>query len=220
MMSVVEDSINKPWRPLPAGRLTLAHARRILLAILPLGFVATLYLGGIEETVALMVMTWMYNDLGGADENYVVRNLLNGVAFMCYSSGATLVACGFGQHTFIPSSYTWLGIVGGIVFSTLQMQDLADQEGDRARDRGTLPLVHGDGIARWTVAVPVMFWSLLCPTYWKLSPYCYALPVITGLTVALRVLILRSVASDLVTWKLWNVWITGLYLLPLLKYYI
>ena len=31
--------------------------------------------------------------------------------------------------------------------------------GDRARNRRTLPLVLGDWIARWTIAVPVMIWS-------------------------------------------------------------
>ena len=218
--SVIEDAVNKPWRPIPAGRMTPTHGRRILLTILPLAYVATLYLGGMEETVAMMVLTWMYNDLAGADENYIIRNVINAFGFMCYSSGATLVACGFGEHTFLPSAYIWLGIIGAIVFSTLQMQDMADQEGDRARDRRTLPLVHGDGVARWTIAVPVMFWSVLCPAYWELSLYCYALPITTGLVVAIRLLLLRSVPSDKVTWKLWNVWITSVYCLPLLKYHV
>ena len=74
-----------------------------------------------------------------------MRNLINACGFVCYSSGATRVACGgHGPVTLNSISYQWLVIVGAIVFSTLQMQDMADQEGDKARNRGTLPLVHGD----------------------------------------------------------------------------
>lgn len=218
--SVVEDSVNKPWRPLPSGRLTLSQARRFLLVILPIGFIATMYLGGLEETVAMMVLTWMYNDLGGADESYVVRNLINAFGFVCYSSGATLVACGRGRSSFLPVTYQWLGIIGAIVFTTLQMQDMADQEGDRARNRGTVPLVLGDWPARWTIAIPVMFWSVACPAFWELDPYAYVVPAICGATVTLRLLMLRNVDSDKITWKLWNIWITSLYLLPLVKYHL
>ncbi len=219
MSSVIEDSINKPWRPLPSGRMTVSQARRFLLAILPLVFVMTFYLGGLEETVAMMVLTWMYNDLGGADESYVVRNLINAFGFMCYSSGATLVSCGFGEYSLNSAACQWLAIIGGIVFSTLQMQDMADQEGDQARNRRTVPLVHGDGPARWTIIIPVMMWSMICPMFWKLHPYAYIVPVALGASISLRLFFFRTVESDKRTWKLWNAWISSLYLLPLIKYH-
>ena len=217
--SVIEDSINKPWRPLPSGRMTVTQARRLLLAVLPVAFFLTMYLGGMEETVAMMALTWMYNDLGGADESYVVRNLINAFGFMCYSSGATIVACGYGQYSLNPVAYQWLAMVGGIVFTTLQMQDMADQEGDQARGRGTVPLVLGDWPARWTIAIPVTFWSVACPLFWQLHAYAFMVPIVLGATVSLRLLFLRSVNSDKVTWKVWNIWISGLYLLPLVKYH-
>lgn len=217
--SVLEDSINKPWRPLPSGRLTVSHARRLLLAVVPLGFVLTLYLGGMEETVAMMALTWMYNDLGGADESFVVRNLINAFGFMCYSSGATIVAGGYGQFTLNAVAYQWLAMVGGIVFTTLQMQDMADQEGDQARGRGTIPLVLGDGPARWTIVIPVLVWSVACPWFWELHPYAFIVPVTLGLLLSLRLLLLRSVDADKTTWKVWNVWISSVYLLPLIKYH-
>ncbi len=217
--SVLEDSINKPWRPLPSGRITALQAKRLLLAVLPVGFVLTLYIGGMEETVAMMALTWMYNDLGGADESYFVRNLINAFGFMCYSSGATLVASGHGQHTLNREAYHWLAMVGAIVLTTLQMQDMSDQEGDQARGRGTIPLVLGDWAARWSIAIPVSFWSLACPLFWKLHPIAFILPLILGGLVAIRILLLRTVDDDKLTWKLWNVWISCLYLLPLIKYH-
>ena len=61
--SLFEDSINKPWRPLPARRLSLAQARRSLLFLIPLVVGVCAFLGGLEVTVAMLVLTWMYNDL-------------------------------------------------------------------------------------------------------------------------------------------------------------
>lgn len=122
--SIIEDSINKAWRPIPSGRMSAAHARRLLLIVIPAVLTTTLYIGGLEETVAMMVLTWQYNDLGGADENFVVRNIINAFGFMCYSSGATRVAIGHLEFNLNSKAYQWLSIIGGIVFSTLQMQDM------------------------------------------------------------------------------------------------
>ncbi|KAI9876589.1 MAG: hypothetical protein M1830_006167 [Pleopsidium flavum] len=215
--SVIEDSINKPWRPLPSKRLSLVQARRLLLAIIPAVFITTLYLGGMEVSVVLMVLTWMYNDLGGADENYVIRNLLNLFGFVCYSLGALMVACDQRRFSLTPAAYQWLTIVGLIVLTTLQTQDLSDQEGDRARGRRTIPLIMGDWTARWTIALPVVAWSFFCPAFWKLGIYSYIIPVAIGGLVAFRVLMIRSVAGDKLSWKMWCLWTVSLYLLPLCK---
>jgi hypothetical protein len=56
------------------------------------------FLGGMTETLAMVGLTWMYNDLEGADENYIVRNIINAFGFVCYSSGATIVAAGYGEY--------------------------------------------------------------------------------------------------------------------------
>lgn len=216
--SILEDSVNKPWRALPSGRITEREARWMLLTLIPITFLATLWLGGISETVVMMVLTWMYNDLGGADELYVVRNLINALGFMCYSSGATTVAAGFGRHSLTLDAYVWIAIVGGIVFSTLSMQDLPDVEGDAARGRSTAPLLHGDAIARWTIAMPVLAWSVICPWFWDLSWSGYAISIIVGNLLALRILFLRSIIADRGSWNLWCFWTIILYTLPLLKY--
>jgi 4-hydroxybenzoate polyprenyltransferase len=215
--SVLEDSVNKPWRALPSRRITPSSARRLLLFLIPVVFFATIYLGGVEETVLMMVLTWMYNDLEGADENYIARNLINCAGFMCYSSGTTIVAAGYGQHTLSSRAYTWLGIVGGIVFSTLQMQDMSDVEGDKARGRRTLPIVHGDRAARWSIAIPVTIWSFFCPWFWEVEKTAWVTSLAVGGLLVWRVLMLRSVPADKATWKVWCFWTIVLYVLPLFK---
>ena len=122
--SIVEDAVNKPWRPIPSGRMTACQARRLLLAIIPIAILTTYYIGGIEETIVMNTLVYMYNDLGGADENFIVRNIINAAGFICYSAGATRVACGHDRYSLNDKAYQWLAIIGGIVFSTLQMQDM------------------------------------------------------------------------------------------------
>jgi hypothetical protein len=57
----------------------------------PIVFFASCTLGGMEETVGKVALGYMYNDLGGSDENYNIRNFINGLGFMCYSSGSLKV---------------------------------------------------------------------------------------------------------------------------------
>jgi 4-hydroxybenzoate polyprenyltransferase len=217
--AVTEDALNKPWRPIPAGRITMARARRLLIVAVPLSYGAVCVLGGKEETLLLYGLTWMYNDLGGSDEHYAVRNGIIAVAYGLYSAGAMRVASGFGEHDLHGHTYAWLAIIVAVIFTTMQVQDLKDQEGDRARGRSTAPIDFGDNAARWMVAVPVLAWSVLCPAYWALGALVYGVTAGLGLTVSLRVLLLRNFAADVLTWKLWALWLSALYSLPLVRDY-
>lgn len=53
-------------------------------------------------------------------------------------------------------------MIGAIIFTTLQTQDMADVHGDAKRGRKTFPLVYGDRAARWSITIPVTVWSLIC----------------------------------------------------------
>ena len=218
--SVKEDSINKPWRPLAAGRLTTRSATSLLLLATPLTFLAAwLYLGAAEEAALLFTFTWMYNDLGGSDNNVAVRNLLIAGMYVLYSSGAMRVACGVEEFTLNPAAYQWLGIIAAVIFSTMHVQDLKDQEGDRTRGRVTLPIMVGHWAARWVIALLVLTWSAAGPMFWSLGIYGYVPSGILGASVAYRVLALRNNTADRRTWKLWSLWLTSLYFLPLFKDY-
>ncbi|PLB46283.1 hypothetical protein P170DRAFT_479197 [Aspergillus steynii IBT 23096] len=215
--SVVEDSFNKPWRPIAAGRVSPDEARRLLLVLIPLGVLLSYFIGGLHETAAMLVLTWMYNDLAGADENYLARNLLNAAGFICHGSGSTVIAAGYGQYELNRSAYVWLGVIGLIVLTTIHVQDIPDIEGDAARGRLTLPIIHGQRVARISVAVGVVFWSVVCPTIWGLDVLGYLLLLSPAGLIAYRTMQLRSVSADEVTYQLWCVWLILIYLLPLYK---
>lgn len=215
--SISEDAINKAWRPLPAGRIQASAARRLLLQSIVVIIVVSLYLGAMEETLLLMSLNWMYNDLGGADESLIARNLLNSAAYACYGSGALTIASSYTGSFWNRMTNRWILITSAIVFTTVQVQDLKDQEGDRVRARKTVPLILGDEVARWTIAAPVIFWSFVCPKFWTLNAYGYIVALLLGTIVAIRVIVLRIKEADSLTWKIWGFWLMSLYFLPLVN---
>lgn len=213
--SVLEDSINKPWRPMPSRRLTDTEARRLLIATIFTGLVCGLYFGVHEQTLGILILTWVYNDLQGGDENHILRDLINALALMCFSTGATIVACGHPQYSLNTTAYQWIAMKGMILFSSMHIQDMRDQQGDRAKGRSTRPLIVGDSIARWTIAGPVMFWSFACPWFWRVNGGWFMVPVTFGALTSFRILKFRAVESDNLTYKIWNIWMSSIYLLPL-----
>ncbi|KAG4427542.1 hypothetical protein IFR05_016976 [Cadophora sp. M221] len=135
--SVLEDSVNKPWRAIPSGRLTSEEAR------IPAVFLLALYLGGRNESLFLIVLTWLYNNLGAAEEFPLIRNLNNALGFISFGAGAGT------------TTYYWLALIAVVITSTIQFQDMEDQEGDRIRLRRTLPIMFGDSVARRINAVTI-----------------------------------------------------------------
>lgn len=215
--AIKEDKINKPWRPMPSQRLSPNNARRLMLALYPIAFLASLYLGAVGQCISLMVLGHWYNDHGGSDSSIVTRNVINACGFISFGSGAMEVA--LGHHPFNALLGRWLLVIGAVVFSTCQIQDIYDQAGDRARGRRTVPLVLGDTRGRWTVAVPMVFWCCFCPWFWELDARGYVLPVALGSAVAIRTLTQKGVKEDRLTFLVWNIWLVAVYLLPWTKAY-
>ena len=215
--SVEEDAINKPWRPIPAGRLARQEARHILMLVIPLTLCFSGLVGGFQESLIMVTLNWIHNDLQGGDENFCYRNLLNALGFMDFAVGASLVLGG-PMASISSEGRIWIAIMGSCVFFTISVQDLYDQAGDEARKRSTAPLVLGDLPCRISVAVCTIVFSLAAPYYLRVSVLAQLGTVLLGLIVSGRTLILRSVASDRYTFKFWwSMWILVLYALPILS---
>jgi 4-hydroxybenzoate polyprenyltransferase len=216
--SVAEDKLNKPWRPIPSGRLEQRHAQYLLLLVIPVSYALSLHaLGAEAETVTLFVLNWVYNDLDAA-ENWVLRNILNALGITCIGAGATAVVTGGSARTLDTNARAWLAICAGVILTTIHAQDLYDQEGDSKRGRKTMPLILGDGLTRWLTAGPVLVWSVVIPWYWHVSSRAgWITPLLLGSIVAGRSLAFRDAASDRKTFKFWALWIIGLYAMPTIK---
>lgn len=212
--SAAEDRENKPWRPIPAGRVTMQETRYLMFIGYAVAFLSSLILGGTVECVALILQGWIYNQLEGANKSYLARNVLNATGYLTFAAGATRVACMQSGTELHRRSPLWFMVLGGVILTTIQFQDLYDQKGDSIRGRRTIPLLLGDRLSRLTICIPIAVWSFLCPAFWGSDPKGFALPASLGSVIIFRLYYYRSVDGDRKSFKIWNAWVTSLYLIP------
>ncbi|OTB03481.1 hypothetical protein M426DRAFT_263029 [Hypoxylon sp. CI-4A] len=223
-LSVTEDSANKPWRPIPQGRISPGQAKVLMLCLYAATpFISMLLAGGLRQSVALVFLGTWYNNFGGADEHPIIRNAINALGYLCFASGAMEVSLA----SSIPIDFSgsgsgsillqWLGIIAGIIITTVHTQDMYDQEGDALRGRRTLPIVVGDAWARWITALSMAIWGICCPAFWGAAPGSMAFIMSFGLaiTVAIRTLMYRDVPNDKLTFLVWNIWVSTVFFLPI-----
>ncbi|KAF3063695.1 hypothetical protein GL218_02601 [Daldinia childiae] len=211
--SAQEDALNKPWRPVPGGLVTSVQIRRAMLVWIPIVLITNHIFGVGTETSLLYVLTWLYNDLMGGDENWICRNVIIATAFWMYNTGSAKLANGGHTAHITEKGEVWTIVVSGVILTTMHVQDLKDQEGDRARGRRLAPYVLGDRVARWTISIPVFFWSYYCTWFWGVGMAGIGI-VVLGMTVAVRCLTCSGKHADRRTWELWALWTATLYMLP------
>lgn len=164
----------------------------------------------------MYIVLWMLDELGGREEHWAIRNVLNASGFVGCCVGIVPIFRGYvGEANFNTVGWTWCGMICGAIASTLQVADLRDQEGDRAIGRKTMPLVVGDGVTRWSIVGAMMFWSLACCHFWGVRWQVWILEISINLLLIRRLLRERNARADAVTYKVWGVWLTSLHLLPL-----
>lgn len=208
---------------MPSRRLSPQAAQRLMLMLYPVAVLVSLFLGNLQQCFTLILLGYWYNDLHGADASCIIRNFINACGFVCFSSGAMQVAIsgggvkGTSSKTALELFGWWYFTIASIVFTTVHSQDMSDQKGDAARNRKTVPLVIGDASARWTIAVAMALWGCITPWLWGCSMVGYMAPVVLGVIVAMRTLRVRSERGDKITFRLWNLWLVSIYLLPFIK---
>jgi 4-hydroxybenzoate polyprenyltransferase len=157
--SLEEDAINKPWRPLPSHRITLADAKWLLMTAHLTAGVVSWYLGVSYPFLIWTALATLHNEYGGGDCSGFVRNIFCGAFFTCSFGGALTIALGDGELSDEAKRWTFL-VCCCIVLTTIQTQEFRDEAGDRARGRKTLVTELGRVRALWTVHIAVIFWSL------------------------------------------------------------
>ena len=123
--SVQEDLVNKPWRPIPTGKVTPEQTRKALLVAIPAVIAANYALGVWKEGVFILVLTWFYNDLRGCDEVY--RDVILAFAFGFYNSGSLQLAFGgYSGATMSMQAYIWTAIISGMILTTMQVSSRSE----------------------------------------------------------------------------------------------
>ena len=93
-LSPEEDKLNKPFRPIPSGRISVEKVLRLRWILVIFGFIhAALY--SIEvfyATIGNLIIALLYCELRVAAAHWSIRNLIGGVGYMPFLAGTTFLA--------------------------------------------------------------------------------------------------------------------------------
>ncbi|KAK0614630.1 UbiA prenyltransferase family-domain-containing protein [Immersiella caudata] len=229
--SVLEDAINKPWRPLPSGRITTSQTRVLLLTCYPVWGGISYHFGCTRQCVGLTLVTLYYCELGGCQQGGFMRNLLNALGYSFFFAGALQVFISMGNNGVVDlemgvdvyegKPLVWLIAVCALIFTTVHAQDFRDEEGDRARGRKTVQTTLGDAASRWLVVVGAGLWSVVVSVMleleWVVVSVLLALAACLGWFMLPCLLCERTVEKDVRAYKAWIAWAVAVILAPLMQ---
>jgi 4-hydroxybenzoate polyprenyltransferase len=215
--SVIEDSINKPWRPLPARRITIRQTNFLLVATYPIWYVCSWQFGGFRQCVGLTFLQLWYNEWGGSELSGAMRNTLNAAGYSCFLAGSLEVLLGPEYDVYNSKALEWLLMVCGLIITTIHTQDFRDEEGDRQRGRNTVQSFIGDAASRWIIIFASIFWSVFIPARLELGVGGWLLCGSAAGVLIFQIvqgLVARTLEKDVLAYKTWCFWFISVLLLP------
>ncbi|KAF9060126.1 hypothetical protein BDP27DRAFT_1394455 [Rhodocollybia butyracea] len=199
-----EDATNKSDRPLPSKRISLLTAVWLRWLLVPgcLGLsmlysVETLYATGI----ALISLTFIYNEAGCHGSHWAIRNLVNAAGFASFEAGATFVSTS--DYRSLDNVGLWSIMLSFGIFATTI----------HTIGRKTIPIVHPH-IARWSVLIPLLIWSLCLSGIWSLKTPEEMCFILLSAHIGTRYLRLDPVEDDQVSFYWYNVWLSIAHFIP------
>lgn len=163
LVGVREDKINKPFRPLASGEMTMSGGW-VRYGIAMVAFTALgQTLGVLSETVMWQASSFVHNILGG-QRHFLYRsfNIMVGV----YAQ----LAAAWGMVTAIsPIVWRWIWATALVSFVYSNIQDLRDVQGDIPMKRCTMPIAFGLTVscrvlaAIVAISAPILHYYLVAP---------------------------------------------------------
>ncbi|KAI0036392.1 UbiA prenyltransferase family, partial [Vararia minispora EC-137] len=216
-----EDALNRPWRPLPSGRVSVEQARRLralLAASCPaVSFVHSTALGAVSA--ALVLTTFVYDECK-LSKHPLGKNFCNVFGYTTFQAGATLL---LNKYILLldpvragildADALSAIALAGATIFTTIQLQDFPDVVGDAAAGRVTLP-IYAPEHSRWLTIGALLAWSFVLGSFWAIGAAGMAVLLMLGAVVGARCVCLRSPAADIATYRLYGVWLVATFLLP------
>ncbi|KAG0701171.1 UbiA prenyltransferase family-domain-containing protein [Suillus ampliporus] len=210
--SVHEDEVNKPWRPVPSGRITVKDSRALRwgLMVFCLGLSFLFSLNVFITSAASTVVMMMYDDVR-LSHHPTFKNLCNAGYYVTFELGPSLILSG--ESSFDRTSIQALSCSALVILLTIHAQDFADVNGDRRSGRRTLPIVAPEGSRIYMLCViPLLSFALA--SFWSLGPLCGAFFVSMGTWVGFRYFLFRDEIRDQSSYRMYNIWLMGVHLLP------
>lgn len=84
--------INRPWRPIPSGRISLGDAKTLRLMLVPVCLaLSSIYGRGVVATSAGLTSTMVVYDELGLAGHWIGKNLCNVFGYLTFEIGATMI---------------------------------------------------------------------------------------------------------------------------------
>ncbi|KAJ6481217.1 UbiA prenyltransferase family [Mycena vitilis] len=204
MFSRQEDSINKPYRPIPAGLISVRNTKILRWILVPACLSLSWTCDVLYPGISLAVAFGLYNEFG-LDSVFYTKNVLNAIGIVSWNVGAAKIA-GAGFHE--PGSIQYIApyICTFLIATTIHVQDFRDEAGDRQQGRRTFPVLL-PALSRQVTFVLMSGWSFGLAAFWARSfaPVPMTIFVLTGTYIGVRVLTQRTEPEDKVTLRFYMV---------------
>ncbi|KAJ6546377.1 UbiA prenyltransferase family [Mycena sp. CBHHK59/15] len=210
--SIAEDAKNRPWRPLPDGRISQKSAALMRWILAPLCMLSGLPFGSgvVLCSITLTVILIAHDEIGFAT-NWVGKNLINAIGYASFEFGATKIMNITPRLDHIALQSLVCSAL--LIFTTIHTQDFSDIEGDRANGRVTLP-IYAPKVSRIYTFLALGVWSVGLGRVWDLGPSSQILLCGLGLVIGWRFYSFRTASDDTKTYIAYNVWLLLIHLLP------
>ncbi|KAF8178134.1 UbiA prenyltransferase family [Mycena galopus ATCC 62051] len=210
--SADEDIVNKPWRPLPSGRVTERQTciLRWTLVFINLAFSAVIARSVMYTSLALALVEFVHDDLG-LSYHPVLKNICNIGGYGTFEMGATLILSK--NHTLDYVAMKAITLTALLIFTTIHAQDFADCEGDMQSGRRTLPIVFPVG-SRVYLMFMVIAWSVVLCAIWDVGTVAAAAITAAGTFIGWRYFDKRAIFEDEQSYLFYNIWLVSVNLLP------
>lgn len=127
--SVLENELNRPWRPIPAGSMMRSEVRQAMLLAIPVVLAFNHYLLRVgAETACIIIGCWVYNNLKASDAGFVTRNGVIALGFGVFNWSSIKIAIAGGAENYPRNSsgitslgYQWTVLYSSVIFTTMHI---------------------------------------------------------------------------------------------------
>ncbi|KAH8921380.1 hypothetical protein BT69DRAFT_1221553 [Atractiella rhizophila] len=215
--ALIEDVLNKSYRPIPAGLITLKMAKRLRWFMPVLNLVQSYILGGrltVYASMALSIIVFVHNDLELSSQ-FWSKNFLAAATFPGMEIGCIAVSCAslsLGEVSASDSIYSPEDLdratdLQRILLTSIHVQDLPDVIGDAAAGRKTLPIVFPRA-ARMSIPIILSLASTGAILISDAHEVLVWLTIAFGAITSLRYLLVREPKREMLSYGLYNVGLT------------
>ncbi|KAJ7236912.1 hypothetical protein C8J57DRAFT_1194200 [Mycena rebaudengoi] len=211
--SVAEDSLNRSWRPVPDGRISIKSAALMRWLLVPLCILSSAPFGGnvVIASLSLTTLLILHDEVGLA-KHWLGKNFINTFGYLSFEIGATTImnANPHLDHIALQS----LICSAFLILTTIHAQDFSDVAGDSVQGRVTLP-IYAPKASRVFTLFALILWSTALGWLWTVGPITQLLLSGLGALVGCRfVWFCGTATDDAYTFIVYNLWLLLIHILP------